>query len=77
MSNYECDEQVSLSDYNLVVNNGFECFHEHCIHRGWYKKAENENEKGSYMCGYAGGRLAQCWADWIPCAEENCFVIKK
>lgn len=54
----------------------YDIFHEDCRHRGWYRKA-TETEPGSHMCGYANKRLAQNWADWIPCTEGNCPLMKE
>lgn len=58
---------------NKVI--AFDKFCENCRHRGWYRKS-TETEPGAHMCGYANKRLAQCWADWIPCTEDNCPLLK-
>lgn len=75
-NNYECEGQISINDYQIVVqNNGYANFHEHCNHRGWLKGA-TETEPAMYMCSYANRQNAKCWADWIPCKEQNCPLIR-
>lgn len=70
--------QLTIFDIEIPAKtkSAFEIFHEHCRHRGWYRKA-TETEPGAHMCGYASKRLAQCWADWIPCTEENCPLLNE
>lgn len=69
--------QISLSDYTFIVkDNGYKAFHEHCKHRGYLKPA-TETEPSQWMCGYPNGKPATCWADWIPCKECNCFIVKE
>lgn len=70
--NYECDGQISLSDYQIVTNNGWNIFHEHCTHRGW-NKAPTDEDPGGWQCG----KGATCWADWFPCTEGNCPLLRK
>lgn len=54
-------------------------FEKHCNHGGSWKpiKDEEGNIIGSqHMCSYANGKSARCWDDWIPCTEENCYLLK-
>ena len=67
--------QMSLSDYSFNVNNGFQNFHEHCVHRGWFREADEEHAQ-SWMCGCQNGHMAQSWNDWVECSEQNCWLVK-
>lgn len=76
----QADGQLTIFDVDSVVvvnqKNAWELFHEHCKHGGATRYNE-ELGRTQHLCGFANGKSAQCWADWIECKECDCYIVRK
>lgn len=55
-------------------------FEKHCIHGGSWKPIKDDTGAvigSQHMCSYKNGKSARCWDDWIPCSEENCYLLHR
>ena len=47
----------------------------YCKHQG--ATLEFDKDDGAVpACCYKDGKLAECWADWQPCTQDNCPALK-